>query len=86
MNTKKFENMKSWTEAEVTNFERMLKDESESVAREMDEQANMLRAGRKIYSTDAQNMLGRMNRLYELQSDLDAAIKRMELLNTIEEE
>ena len=64
----------------------MLKDESESVAREMDEQANMLRAGRKIYSTDAQNMLGRMNRLYELQSDLDAAIKRMELLNTIEEE
>jgi hypothetical protein len=84
MNTKKLQNLKSWTEAEVSNFKRMLEEESESVAREMDDSAKQLRNGKRVYSTDAANMLGRMNRLYELQNDLDAAEKRLELLNMVE--
>ena len=86
MNTQKLENLKLWTESELENSKRMLNDESESVAREMEESAKMLRAGKRVYSTDAQNMVGRMNNLYERQTELDAAKKRLELLNMVEVE
>ena len=52
----------------------------------MEESAKMLRAGKRVYSTDAQNMVGRMNNLYERQTELDAAKKRLELLNMVEVE
>jgi hypothetical protein len=82
----KIEDLKKYTKNEVKNAERRLSEEAESVARELEYEAKRYRNGGRVYSTDAQNMTGRMNRLYEIQLELDEAQKRLELLNQIGDE
>lgn len=77
--------IKDWAKMEVNGAERRLQEQAEYVARDLEDQAQQIRQGR-IYSTDCQNMVGKLNTLHDLKKELEMLQQKVQMLEEIKEE
>jgi hypothetical protein len=78
------EEIKKWADMEVGNAQKTLENQADLVARDLEQKALEIRDG-KIWSTDAQNMLGRMNMLWDLKKEVDMLQNKVDMLEQIKE-